>query len=150
MVDVRRLKVNKPELRIRFISSVFSVTVDEKKKKKKKNNNNNNNKSTPCSRILLEKQLFPRLVQKLPSRDATQGFIIVSTAVGACPYRESGHTLQSFSIRSPLILPWYLRVGLAESLFTQYFSNKIFSGFIICPHAGACYCTRLHPQNDIR
>jgi hypothetical protein len=59
---------NKPELRIRFLSSVFSVTVEENKKKKNNNNNNydddddnnnnNNNKSTPCSKILLQKKMF--------------------------------------------------------------------------------------------
>jgi len=46
---------NKPELRIRFLPSLFTVTVNKNRKNK---NNNSSSKSAPWSTILLEKKLF--------------------------------------------------------------------------------------------
>jgi hypothetical protein len=60
----------------------------------------------------------------------------------AVPYPEvdeSGPHLQILFLRSTLILPYHLRLGLSTSLFRSGFPTEVLSVFFICPVRVTCF-----------
>ena len=110
---------------MRFLSSVFTVTVDKNKKKKeeeeeskkkkeeeeeeeeeeKKQNNNNNNKSTPWSKILLEKKLFLGLSRNFRYVTQPKGSLLFPLQSVHVPILSQATPSYPVSLRPALILP---------------------------------------------
>ena len=85
-------------------------------------------------------ETVPRLVQKCRHVTQPKCSLLFAQQSVHVPVFSQATLSNPISLGSAVILPQYLCVDIPGSLFTQYFSNKIFYGFTISPHASACYC----------
>jgi hypothetical protein len=92
---------------------------------------------TPLSWVLLGKLPVVQLFKNFPTFYGTQRLITVFTRTPQWPLSRAGriHSIlpSSFYLRSILILPNYLRLGLPNSLFSSGFPTNMLQAFPFMP-----------------